>query len=203
MVARFDLIFFTDLLLRPLLQGAPLWLPTWCMRYPINNQQYRSYTSQACGGHNRGVAYILTPPRVSTMHPRLRSSITPAADVDMAMLDWFFVAPPAIANTFAAIYDRFGEYSKLLGRAYRGIPLESHYFWAYHVNHVLRLGSALRYINGQVEGRDFRLARQVIHAWPWPNHPSAASLGSIPRLHPSAASLGCIARLHPSAASLA
>ena len=41
LVMRFDLIFFTQLALLPLLAAspqAPLWLPTWCMRYPVNRE---------------------------------------------------------------------------------------------------------------------------------------------------------------------
>ena len=158
LVARFDLIFYSDLLLAPL-GDAPLWLPTWCMRYPIDGAQYRQL-SVSCGGRHGGNAYVLTPPRVSVMHPRLQRSISREDDVDLVMLDWWFVAPPLIAATFGNIYDRFASYVHGLSTAHRGVPLESHYFWAYHVHHVLRLGGSVRYVADQVEGRDFRLARQ-------------------------------------------
>ena len=87
MVARFDLIFFTDLLLAPLLGGAAIWLPTWCMRYPINKEQF-SRLSLMCGGRRGGNAYVLVPPRVSTMHGWIKPSLRHEADdIDLAVLD--------------------------------------------------------------------------------------------------------------------
>ena len=181
MVARFDLLFFSDLLFQPLLQqGAPLWLPTWCMRYQVNGPQFHRLNT-ACGGRGQGTAYVLTPPRVSVMHARLRSTIDPADDVDMAMLDWWFIAPPAIATSFGSIADYFGHYTRGLNRRYPVLPKESHYYWAYHVHHVLRLGGALRYLPDQLEGRDFRLARQ----WMYGTHCSYSLARAFPKRAPA------------------
>jgi len=182
MVARFDLIFFTDFLFTPLLSGppAPLWLPTWCMRYPVNGEQFEAMTG-ACGGRNRGTAYIMTPPRVSVMHTRLRRVVSPTADVDMAMLDWWFVAPLAIAASFGDVHDQFSYYASLLRRLYPYLPHESHYFWALHVYHVLKVGGALRYIPEQLEGRDFRLARQ----WMYGSHCSSSLRRAFPTTSPA------------------
>ena len=46
----------------------------------------------------------------------------------------------AQARSFGAIHDRFGEYSRALKRSYPLLPEEGHYFWAYHIRHVLSAG---------------------------------------------------------------
>ena len=110
------------------------------------------------------------------MHPRMARAAR-ANDFDMAMLDWWFIAPPSVvrlclgtrtacalhahgtdsaahslhalhahctrtaqARSFGAIHDRFGEYSRALKRSYPLLPEEGHYFWAYHIRHVLSAG---------------------------------------------------------------
>ena len=52
---------------------------------------------------------------VSVMHTRLKPTIDSVADVDMAILDWWFVAPLAIATSFGSIYDHYDHYARRLG----------------------------------------------------------------------------------------
>ena len=125
MVMRFDLTFYSPLRFTPALCDAPLCLPTWCMRYLVDHAQYQ-VLNRACGGPNQGTAYVLVPPRVSRMHGKLAGRLPPDVDVDFAMLDWWFVAPPAVAHSFAAIASGFERYARQLRDGYPGIPLESH-----------------------------------------------------------------------------
>ena len=57
-----------------------------------------------------------------------------------------YVAPLAIATTFGAIYDHYELYLRRLHSAYPHFPRESHYFWAYHVRHVLQMGDAVSFL---------------------------------------------------------
>ena len=157
LVARYDILYFTPLLLRPL-GAAPLWLAHWCHRYDLSAQAGMLVRS-ACGnwpGHGEG--YLVVPARSVGMAPSLKRSrqLTRDADYDFAYLDWWFVATPVLARTFGDIYDKYYEYAAALKRI-ADFPLWSHFFWGYHINRRLRLRRTVRHIF--YEGVDFRLAR--------------------------------------------
>jgi hypothetical protein len=102
MVARYDLLFFSVLRFAELPPPAEvqLWLPTWCMRYEFPSGRQRGALSRACGGGQP--AYVMTPPLVSAMHPRMARAPR-AMNADFAVLDWWFVAPPHVAATFGQV----------------------------------------------------------------------------------------------------
>ena len=71
LVARYDILYFTPLLLRPL-GAAPLWLAHWCHRYDLSAQAGMLVRS-ACGnwpGHGEG--YLVVPARSVGMAPSLK-----------------------------------------------------------------------------------------------------------------------------------
>jgi hypothetical protein len=155
LVTRYDILYFTPLLLGEL-DRAPLWLPNWCHRYPLTAQSGMIVRS-ACGnwpGHGEG--YLVHPATCQGVDPKIRRSVTREADFDYAYLDWWLVATPAIARSFGDIYDNFGRYTTALRRIAEFKPW-SHFYWGYHINRVLRMRRAVRFV--LYEGVDFRLAR--------------------------------------------
>ena len=157
LVMRYDILFFTPLHLGPLDLRVPLWLPHWCHRYPLTAES-GMLVRAACGnwpGHGEG--YLVHPATTVGVYPPMRKQpITREADYDYSYLDWWFIARPSVAATFADIYDSFEQYHAALQKVAR-FPTWSHFFWGYHINRRLRLRQSLRYI--LYEGVDFRLAR--------------------------------------------
>jgi len=155
MVSRYDVLFFRPLLLGKL-TGAPLWLPHWCHRYPLDAKGGMLVRS-ACGnwpGHGEG--YLVHPATSVGIHPPMKGKISREPDYDFAYLDWWFVAKPEVAHTWGEIYDKFEAYKTALARI-APFPTWGHFFWGYHINRILMLRRKVRYVLW--EGRDFRLAR--------------------------------------------
>ena len=155
MVSRYDVLFFRPLLLRGL-TDAPLYLPHWCHRYPLDAKG-GMLVRAACGnwpGHGEG--YLVHPATSVGVHPPLKGHVSREADYDFAYLDWWFIATPAVAHTWGGIYDNFDMYKRALARI-APFPTWGHFFWGYHINRILTLRRRVRYVLW--EGRDFRLAR--------------------------------------------
>ena len=156
MVTRYDVLFFTPLQLAPL-TAAPLWLPHWCHRYPLNAES-GMLVRAACGNWpGRGEGYLVHPATTVGVFPPARGKLTREADFDYAYLDWWFVATPAVASTFSAIYDEYEQYKQALMKVGPVLPLWTHFFWGHHINKRLHMRQTVRFI--LYEGVDFRLAR--------------------------------------------
>ena len=89
----------------------------------------------ACGNWpGRGEGYLVHPATTVGVFPPARGKLTREADFDLAYLDWWFVATPAVASTFAAIYDEHAQYKLALQRISPKLPEWTHFYWAHHIN---------------------------------------------------------------------
>ena len=156
MVTRYDILFFSPLLFSPL-TSAPLWLPHWCHRYPLTAES-GMIVRAACGNWpSHGEGYLVHPATTDGVFPPMKKKrITREANYDYAYLDWWLVAGPEVAMTFADIHDKFELYQAALQKI-APFPMWSHFYWGYHINRKLRMRQQLQYI--LYEGVDFRLAR--------------------------------------------
>ena len=157
-VTRPDLLLFDDLLLSlpppagisPRSRNASagvLWLPHHCvpLRLRLSSALNRAHSramSAACSGSDRPGApqgERVQPPQFSRISPPSIRDISHADDFALYVLDHFFVASLEVAHSFAAIYNRFKEYSSAIRARFGGrrFPVWSHLFWAQHITVVL------------------------------------------------------------------
>jgi hypothetical protein len=155
MVLRYDILWFSTVHF-PTLGGASLWLPHWCHRYPLTAES-GMLVRAACGNWPaHGEGYLVHAATTVGVYPKLHGMVPREADYDFAFLDWWFVATPRIAATFAHIYDDFKAYQRGL-RHIAPFPDWSHFYWGFHINRRLKMRQQVRYV--MYEGVDFRLAR--------------------------------------------
>ena len=199
MVARYDLFFYTDLVVAPLVsstQNVPLWLPHWCHR--VTGVEYAPSMAEtaaaraACGFSSswHGDGSLATRPSCKGwVCTRFQHT---AADRNL-VLDWWFVARVSVARAFAEIDAKFAEYSEKVALLLdndtavrkKGYMRWSHFYWGYIIDHVLKLRQNIRYV--MYEGVDFTLAR----FW----HNGAHCQPSAPRLPTSEILAGMARRL--------
>ena len=163
LVMRHDVIWYEDFLLANL-SSAPLWLPHWCLT-PELTPEMGNLLRPACAAQQRGYmgeSYLAnqapkaSSPSLHMTHFKRAPMRHSAADLHYTVLDWWFAATPAVARTFGAIYDKWDAYK-------RGVlnigpfTLWTHFFWAFHIRHVLRAAEATRFT--RFVGVDFQLAR--------------------------------------------
>lgn len=173
MVARYDLMFLSDFLLANLTRTSvpTLWLPHWC-KSPFGLSEREAIDLiGACGFRNPRMAaaehygggYLAMQPNTRVHMGRWFAPSKVAAPFENEIvLDWWFVAPPKLAASFRAIYERYPEYREALqpraGRLENGkpraIPDWSHFYWYHHI-HVNSIPT--RHVLW--EGVDFMLAK--------------------------------------------
>lgn len=141
MVARLDLLLFTDVLLRQTL-GAPLWLPHSCVssvHLHLPDEEARAEEQRmrlACGGKLGGRR--VQPPQLTRFTASLK--LDRSRDFESYVLDYFFISSVEIARGFAAL----GEYPiresyrrEIERRIGRSAPQWAHVYWAHHIRHQL------------------------------------------------------------------
>ena len=82
-------------------------------------------------------------------------------DLNLYVLDWWFVATVDVARSFTRIRTHRSTYADAIQR--RGVrPKFAHHYWAHHVTHILPArGIVTRFV--LLNGKDFTLARFVRH----------------------------------------
>ena len=174
MMTRLDLILFSDLPLLPLVQigrAMPaLWLPQMCQHnhdVPLSEQQHM-YSECGCGLYSdrrKGACYgingqggLMEAPMISRwgINPKHSAIGEQHVNFNIFVLDWWFVATPTVARSFAAIGENKTSYVQGVLRRV-GVPAWAHFYWAHHVTHVLPESTFVGY--AMLAGRDFQLAR--------------------------------------------
>ena len=106
MVARLDLLLFTDVQLRQTM-GAPLWLPHSCVssvHLHLSNEEARAEEARvrrACGGEVGGRR--VQPPQLTRFIASL--NLDRSHDFESYVLDYFFISSVEVARGFAALAD--------------------------------------------------------------------------------------------------
>ena len=150
-----------------------LWLPHNCQALFGVNATVARATQAACGctdakchRHREvGRGMLVTAPYTTryTTEPRIKAALsgTPANFLSW-VLDYWFIATREAAESFGAIYDRFGAYKQRLqvlgGNIKNLFPEWAHFFWAVHVHHHFR-PDEVRF-GPLLAGQDFLLARR-------------------------------------------
>lgn len=141
-VARHDVLFFSDLLLHrlPGREGTNLWLPHHCI--PVVGET-RAET-RAIAAHcqsDRGSLY--GPPYTARYSSDALPRLGHGANYNTFVLDYWLVAVPRVAETFGRIHTQHERYVREFRQAHGGwTPYWSHYFWAFHVSGLLAAGAA-------------------------------------------------------------
>ena len=159
LVMRHDVIWYEDFLLADL-SSAPLWLPHWCLTPQLTQQlgqRLRPACAAEQRGY-LGESYLANEPPIASspqlhMHQFGRAPLRHSAvDQHYIVLDWWrqltptpaprptrtqtpilrrwFVATPAVARTFGAIYDKYEAYRRGV-LAVGPFMLWTHVFWAH------------------------------------------------------------------------
>ena len=171
MVARLDLLFFTDVPLRELVELAGhrpmLWLPQACQHDHGVPRAEHAAMFASCGcrvdrwrrdtcNSISGKGWLMEAPSAERLNAR-----GPAEEVhSLYVLDWWFVATPSVARSFVAIHDNYTRYVRALHQRHFAGPAWAHFYWAHHVTHELPANVAVHFVTLQ-HGRDFSLARFV------------------------------------------
>jgi hypothetical protein len=191
MVSRHDLLLYEDVPLPSLLADAhaqpSLWLPQSCQHrfsavdgVPIAEQPAMF---EACGCRPAGVhvagdgaadcvglsgkGWLMESPSLARLNIRADAQVPKATlllEHSLYVLDWWFVATPAVASSFARIHENFSGYTHELrarGASFVRVRSWSHFYWAHHITHVLRESVAVRFMP-LLQARDFGLARFVM-----------------------------------------
>ena len=189
MVARLDLLLFTDVPLASLaatqrarrgdanggraLLAAPssadvLYLPHTCvpsrLRLPAWQWAHESTVLQrTCSGSTDGrvpKGRRMVPSQLSRYAGQQPPKL-PEHDFTHFVLDYWFIASPPVAASFAGLADALPEATAALRTKFskrRGPPMWSHVYWAQHVlSSLLPSGVALRFM--LLHETDFNLAR--------------------------------------------
>ena len=170
MVSRLDLLLYTDLHVAALPgwhpEQAGLWLPGWCQEVQGLETREMLTVQASCGcavGRQRhkcigvsGMGALLEAP---TLRRHGMAPLPHATEEQgLAVLDYWFIATPAVADGVARIALRHAEYSRGLAALVR-VAQWSHFYWAWHVTRVLPQDVPVRFV--LLKGRDFNLARFV------------------------------------------
>ncbi len=182
---RYDLLFLSDLPVAGYSHSA-VWMPQLCQDASMRPRQSDERAlsalddralSDTCGtslqnrhGMRRG---LLAPISITQLYQRWRwqsLALSHATDHNMFVTDWFFVAPFAVAQSFTALYDRFGAYHRNISidlartntQSQRLYEPFAHVYWAWHLTRVLR-GVDVRFLPC-MEGVDVVLARKLLEA---------------------------------------
>ncbi len=177
LVARLDVLFYSDVPLAALAPSAAapsvasglLYLPHSCVASrlvltPERQANESRALRRTCSGNERKgmpTGRRMLPPQLTRYSPGvLGQSGDLATDLTHFVLDYFFVATPAVAASFATVLERRREYEKEIGGRLRNrnFPHWSHLYWAHHVTRVLvPSGVQLRWL--MMHEVDFTLAR--------------------------------------------
>ena len=132
MVCRYDIVFFRPVLLRGL-HPTSIWLPHFCTSVLGLGADASAALARVCGS-DRGD--LKQPPYAQRYFGRNRMSR--GDNYNSMVLDYFFIASPAVAETFSAIYRHHDIYQRQMDALYNTHTFASHFFWTHHINRMLR-----------------------------------------------------------------
>ena len=132
LISRFDVLFYTDLVLPPLPRDGTqaLWLPQQCM--PLAGSEKLPEATASCGctpresivkrrpaarcAHSRFIAHgaLVGAPTAARHLSAKRASRLGGFNWHGFVLDYFLLATPAIAHGFSSIFNRYEHYVEAL-----------------------------------------------------------------------------------------